>query len=323
MDDDTAKVEPLKPRATKEVKVVEPAKAEEAFEDDSKRDSGDIFENPEGPSRSRNGTVRNTDSFLRTKRSRPRRSRLRLICFVTTAARDLRLRRVSRSSRGRAWTRLTRNCNRTRRKTRRRRTRRRRRRRRARSGVSSRVRTRRNLPMTTTSLLASDRWILLRNPKTAKRRNSRSRCHREEMVRSGTPPASSISNNRGWNLRLQGSQEPSRRRNLPPGNYPSSFRQKDGPTMSRMSPLPLCVSLRTTRQTQTSQLNSNASSRPRRPVRDRKKSRRCPRSFPRGLAVAISLRRSPRPSLEWNWTTLTLPLARRWSPLPPSHRCSS
>ncbi|KAK1597203.1 SH3 domain-containing protein [Colletotrichum navitas] len=65
MDDDTAKVEPLKPRATKEVKVVEPAKAEEAFEDDSKRDSGDIFENPEGPSRSRNGTVRNTDSFFK------------------------------------------------------------------------------------------------------------------------------------------------------------------------------------------------------------------------------------------------------------------
>ncbi|KAK2046353.1 SH3 domain-containing protein [Colletotrichum somersetense] len=65
MDDDTAKVEPLKPRATKEVKVVEPAKAEEAPEDDSKRDSGEIFEKPEGPSRSRNGTVRNTDSFFK------------------------------------------------------------------------------------------------------------------------------------------------------------------------------------------------------------------------------------------------------------------
>ncbi|KAK1973911.1 SH3 domain-containing protein [Colletotrichum cereale] len=65
MDDDTAKVEPLKPRATKEVKVVEPAKTEEAPEDDSKRDSGEIFEKPEGPSRSRNGTVRNTDSFFK------------------------------------------------------------------------------------------------------------------------------------------------------------------------------------------------------------------------------------------------------------------
>ncbi|KAK2015578.1 hypothetical protein LZ32DRAFT_626840 [Colletotrichum eremochloae] len=65
MDDDTAKVEPLKPRATKEVKVAEPAKAEEAPEDDSKRDSGEIFEKPEGPSRSRNGTVRNTDSFFK------------------------------------------------------------------------------------------------------------------------------------------------------------------------------------------------------------------------------------------------------------------
>ncbi|EFQ25275.1 SH3 domain-containing protein [Colletotrichum graminicola M1.001] len=65
MDDDTAKVEPLKPRATKEVKTVEPAKAEEASEDDSKRDSGEIFEKPEGPSRSRNGTVRNTDSFFK------------------------------------------------------------------------------------------------------------------------------------------------------------------------------------------------------------------------------------------------------------------
>ncbi|GKT95879.1 SH3 domain-containing protein [Colletotrichum tofieldiae] len=65
MDDDTAKVEPLKPRTTKEVKVVEPAKTEEAPEDDSKRDSGEIFEKPEGPSRSRNGTVRNTDSFFK------------------------------------------------------------------------------------------------------------------------------------------------------------------------------------------------------------------------------------------------------------------
>ncbi|KAF4774743.1 SH3 domain-containing protein [Colletotrichum scovillei] len=66
MDDDTAKVEPLKPRATtKEVNVAEPTKKEEAPEDDSKRDSGEIFEKPEGPSRSRNGTVRNTDSFFK------------------------------------------------------------------------------------------------------------------------------------------------------------------------------------------------------------------------------------------------------------------
>ncbi|OHE94448.1 SH3 domain-containing protein [Colletotrichum orchidophilum] len=65
MDDDTAKVEPLKPRTTKEVNAAEPTKKEEASEDDSKRDSGEIFEKPEGPSRSRNGTVRNTDSFFK------------------------------------------------------------------------------------------------------------------------------------------------------------------------------------------------------------------------------------------------------------------
>ncbi|KAF6838180.1 Tip elongation aberrant protein Tea4 [Colletotrichum plurivorum] len=65
LDDDTAKVEPLKPRVAKEIKVVEPAKSDEVAEDDSKRDSGEIFEKPEGPSRSRNGTVRNTDSFFK------------------------------------------------------------------------------------------------------------------------------------------------------------------------------------------------------------------------------------------------------------------
>ncbi|KAF6825927.1 Tip elongation aberrant protein Tea4 [Colletotrichum musicola] len=65
LNDDTAKVEPLKPRVAKEIKVVEPAKSDEVAEDDSKRDSGEIFEKPEGPSRSRNGTVRNTDSFFK------------------------------------------------------------------------------------------------------------------------------------------------------------------------------------------------------------------------------------------------------------------
>ncbi|KAE9581986.1 hypothetical protein CGMCC3_g2219 [Colletotrichum fructicola] len=64
-EDETAKVEPLKPRTIKEVKVAEPAKKEEVAEDDGKRDSGEIFEKPEGPSRSRNGTVRNTDSFFK------------------------------------------------------------------------------------------------------------------------------------------------------------------------------------------------------------------------------------------------------------------
>ncbi|KAK2730170.1 SH3 domain-containing protein [Colletotrichum kahawae] len=64
-EDETAKVEPLKPRTIKEVKVAEPTKKEEVAEDDGKRDSGEIFEKPEGPSRSRNGTVRNTDSFFK------------------------------------------------------------------------------------------------------------------------------------------------------------------------------------------------------------------------------------------------------------------
>ncbi|OLN82719.1 Tip elongation aberrant protein Tea4 [Colletotrichum chlorophyti] len=65
LDDETAKVEPLKPRTTKEVKVAEPTRREDASTEDSKRDSGEIFEKPEGPSRSRNGTVRNTDSFFK------------------------------------------------------------------------------------------------------------------------------------------------------------------------------------------------------------------------------------------------------------------
>ncbi|CCF35315.1 SH3 domain-containing protein [Colletotrichum higginsianum] len=65
MDDDTAKVEPLKPRTTNEIKVVDSAKPDDSLADDPKRDSGEIFEKPEGPSRSRNGTVRNTDSFFK------------------------------------------------------------------------------------------------------------------------------------------------------------------------------------------------------------------------------------------------------------------
>ncbi|KAM0280211.1 hypothetical protein ACHAQH_004168 [Verticillium albo-atrum] len=64
--DETAKVEPLKPRAQKEVKLAEPAIKEVVEEDETRRSSEQFFEaKPEGPSRSRNGTVRNTDSFFK------------------------------------------------------------------------------------------------------------------------------------------------------------------------------------------------------------------------------------------------------------------
>ncbi|KAF5024903.1 hypothetical protein F66182_3025 [Fusarium sp. NRRL 66182] len=66
--EESARVEPLKPRSTKEVKLsIEPSKVETVEEEDETRSSEEIlFENkPEGPSRSRNGTVRNTDSFFR------------------------------------------------------------------------------------------------------------------------------------------------------------------------------------------------------------------------------------------------------------------
>ncbi|KAL9946617.1 hypothetical protein D7B24_007893 [Verticillium nonalfalfae] len=64
--DETAKVEPLKPRAPKEVKLAEPVIKEVIDEDETRRSSEQFFEaKPEGPSRSRNGTVRNTDSFFK------------------------------------------------------------------------------------------------------------------------------------------------------------------------------------------------------------------------------------------------------------------
>ncbi|CCT74123.1 related to ATP dependent RNA helicase [Fusarium fujikuroi IMI 58289] len=63
-----ARVEPLKPRSNKEVKMaIEPSKVDTVQEEDETRSSEEIlFDNKqEGPSRSRNGTVRNTDSFFR------------------------------------------------------------------------------------------------------------------------------------------------------------------------------------------------------------------------------------------------------------------
>ncbi|KAF4981941.1 hypothetical protein FZEAL_2335 [Fusarium zealandicum] len=65
--EESAKVEPLKPRSNKEVKlVIEPTKVETVEEEDETRTSEDMLDSKtEGPSRSRNGTVRNTDSFFR------------------------------------------------------------------------------------------------------------------------------------------------------------------------------------------------------------------------------------------------------------------
>ncbi|KAH7140742.1 hypothetical protein EDB81DRAFT_900164 [Dactylonectria macrodidyma] len=64
---DSAKVEPLKPRVNRDIKLVEPTKVETVMEEDETRNSEDILldTKPEGPSRSRNGTVRNTDSFFK------------------------------------------------------------------------------------------------------------------------------------------------------------------------------------------------------------------------------------------------------------------
>lgn len=66
--EESARVEPLKPRSNKEVKMaLEPSKVDTVEEEDETRSSEEIlFDNKqEGPSRSRNGTVRNTDSFFR------------------------------------------------------------------------------------------------------------------------------------------------------------------------------------------------------------------------------------------------------------------
>ncbi|KAM0074274.1 protein phosphatase regulator [Fusarium odoratissimum] len=66
--EESARVEPLKPRSNKEVKMaMEPSKVDTVEEEDETRSSEEIlFDNKqEGPSRSRNGTVRNTDSFFR------------------------------------------------------------------------------------------------------------------------------------------------------------------------------------------------------------------------------------------------------------------
>ncbi|KAG7428725.1 Tip elongation aberrant protein Tea4 [Fusarium oxysporum f. sp. raphani] len=66
--EESARVEPLKPRSNKEVKMaMEPSKVDTVEEEDETRSSEEIlFDNrQEGPSRSRNGTVRNTDSFFR------------------------------------------------------------------------------------------------------------------------------------------------------------------------------------------------------------------------------------------------------------------
>lgn len=64
--DESAKVEPLKPRPNKEVKLVEPSKIDSVEEEDTRSSEEILLDGKtEGPSRSRNGTVRNTDSFFR------------------------------------------------------------------------------------------------------------------------------------------------------------------------------------------------------------------------------------------------------------------
>ncbi|KAM0431038.1 hypothetical protein ACHAPT_005675 [Fusarium lateritium] len=64
--EESAKVEPLKPRSNIKL-VIEPTKVETVEEEDETRSSEEILldNKLEGPSRSRNGTVRNTDSFYR------------------------------------------------------------------------------------------------------------------------------------------------------------------------------------------------------------------------------------------------------------------
>ncbi|KID62297.1 SH3 domain containing protein, partial [Metarhizium hybridum] len=64
--DETAKVEPLKTRPSNEEKVATESVKDVRTDDDDIRSSEEsIDEKPEGPSRSRNGTVRNTDSFFK------------------------------------------------------------------------------------------------------------------------------------------------------------------------------------------------------------------------------------------------------------------
>ncbi|ORY69698.1 uncharacterized protein BCR38DRAFT_90534 [Pseudomassariella vexata] len=67
--DDTAKVEPLKPRGQQKQLRMESTKDEKAdvgIGGDALRNSDEIFERPEGQNRTtRNGTVRNTDSFFK------------------------------------------------------------------------------------------------------------------------------------------------------------------------------------------------------------------------------------------------------------------
>jgi hypothetical protein len=66
MADDTAKVEPLKPRGQKDTKTTDAKRDDSKDDSDSRPSSEEIFDSkPEGPSRSRNGTVRNTDSFFK------------------------------------------------------------------------------------------------------------------------------------------------------------------------------------------------------------------------------------------------------------------
>ncbi|KAH6994112.1 hypothetical protein EDB82DRAFT_429042 [Fusarium venenatum] len=64
--EESARVEPLKPRSTKD-KTAESSKVDTVEEEDEGRDSEEMLfdSKAEGPSRSRNGTVRNTDSFFR------------------------------------------------------------------------------------------------------------------------------------------------------------------------------------------------------------------------------------------------------------------
>ncbi|CAM1510013.1 Fc.00g003480.m01.CDS01 [Cosmosporella sp. VM-42] len=64
--DESAKVEPLKPRANKEVRLVEPTKIETVEEEETRSSEEILLDSKlEGPNRSRNGTVRNTDSFFK------------------------------------------------------------------------------------------------------------------------------------------------------------------------------------------------------------------------------------------------------------------
>ena len=64
VEDDSAKVQPLKTRSSKETKSTDSTK--QGVEADPRPSSEDMFEGkPDGVSRSRNGTLRNTDSFFK------------------------------------------------------------------------------------------------------------------------------------------------------------------------------------------------------------------------------------------------------------------